>query len=52
MKYIKPTYKNESLETQDVILASILLDGGATLVEIDKSSAQVGASALDILGLR
>lgn len=52
MKYVKPAYKNESLETEDVILASLLLDGGATLIEIDKGSAQVGASALDILGLR
>ena len=52
MKYIKPSYKNESLETQDVILSSVLLDGGATLVEKDSYSAQVGASALDVLGLR
>ena len=52
MKYIKPTYKNESLETEDVILASLQIEGGATLVEIDSESAQVGASALDVLGLR
>ena len=52
MKYIKPTYENESLETKDVILASVILDGGATLVEKDSNSAQVGASALDVLGLR
>ena len=52
MKYIEPTYRNESLETEDVILASLLLDGGATLVEKDSNSAQVSASAYDILGLR
>ena len=52
MKYIKPTYRNESLETEDVILASVLLDGGATLVEKDSDNAQVGASVLDILGFR
>ena len=52
MKYIKPTYKNESMETEDVVLASLIFENGATLVEIDKNSAQVGASALDILGLR
>ena len=50
MKYIKPTYKNESLEAEDVILASIALEGGATLVEKDEGNAQVGASVLDILG--
>ena len=52
MKYIKPTYKNESLETEDIVLASLQVGGGATLVEIDSGSAQVGASALDVLGLR
>ena len=52
MKYIKPTYENERLEAEDIILSSIMLDGGATLVEKDASSAKVGASALDVLGLR
>ena len=52
MKYIKPTYKNESLETEDIILASVQLAGGATLIEKDTNSAQVGASVLDVLGLR
>lgn len=50
MKYIRPTYKNESLEAEDIVLASLLLEGGATLVEKDESSAKVGASVLDILG--
>ena len=52
MKYIKPTYKNETLETSDVILASINLGGGVTLTETAEGGAQVGASALDVLGLR
>ena len=52
MKYIKPTYKNEALETEDIVLASVQLEGGATLTQIDESTAQVGASAFDILGLR
>lgn len=52
MKYIKPTYKNERLETEDIILSSLISEGGATIVEIDEGSARVGASALDILGLR
>ena len=51
MKYTKPTYKNETLETSDVILASIDLGGGVTLIET-ADGAQVGASALDVLGLR
>lgn len=52
MKYVKPTYQNECLATEDIILASTILDGGATLVEMDDNSAKVGASALDILGLK
>ena len=52
MKYTKPTYENEGLECKDVILTSIILDGGATLKEINSSTAQVGASASDLLGLR
>ena len=52
MKYIKPTYKNECLETEDVILASISLDGGATLVEKDSNSARVSTSVFDILGMK
>ena len=52
MKYIKPTYKNERFETSDVILASINLGDGVTLTETAEGGAQVGASALDILGWR
>ena len=50
MKYTAPTYKKETIETNDIILES--LGGGATLTEKDASTAQVGASVLDILGLR
>ena len=52
MRYTKPTYKNEALETSDVILASIDLGGGVILTEKADGTAQVGASALDVLGLR
>ena len=52
MKYIKPTYKNEMLEASDIILASVDMGAGITFTEKADGSAQVGASALDILGLR
>ena len=52
MKYIKPMYVNETLEISDVILASFDLGGGVTLTEKADGTAQVGASALDVLGLR
>ena len=53
MKYVNPTYKLESVETSDIILASgIKLEGGAILNEIDESTAQVSTSVNDILGLR
>lgn len=48
MKYIKPTYKKEEIETSDIILAS--LEAGATLTEKGENNAQVGASVLDVLG--
>ena len=52
MKYIKPTYKSEIIMSNDIILASSLLEGGATLKEINSTSAQVDVSALDVLGFR
>ena len=52
MKYTKPTYKNERFETEDIILASLFLAGGATLVDKGNGNAQVSTSALDVLGLR
>ena len=52
MKYTKPTYETEAIECKDVILASVILDGGATLKEINSTTAQVGASVSDLLGLR
>ena len=51
MRYIKPNYEKETVSTNDIILAS-LTEGGAILTEVNASTAQVGASALDILGLR
>ena len=53
MKYIKPNYENEVVNTSDIILASVIdLGNGTTLTKIDDDTAQVGASALDVLGLR
>ena len=53
MRYIKPNYENEIVNTNDIILASVVdLGNGATLTEIAEGTAQVGASVLDILGLR
>ena len=48
MKYIKPTYEKEVVESNDIILIS----GGATVKEINESTANVSASILDVLGLR
>ena len=50
MKYIKPTYKNESLETEDIMTLS--LGNGVSLTETAEGNAQVSASVLDVLGLR
>ena len=53
MRYLKPEYSNEEIESKDVILASgVDLGNGATLTQINEAAAQVGASALDVLGLR
>ena len=53
MRYIKPEYLNEALEPNDVILASGMdLGNGASLTKINEGSAQVSASASDVLGLR
>ena len=53
MKYTKPTYEKDIVSTSDIILASVVNFGnGATLTQINEATAQVGASALDVLGLR
>ena len=52
MIYTKPTYIDEAIESNDVILASINLGGGVILTETAEVGAQVGASVLDVLGLR
>jgi len=49
MKYIKPTYEKEEVTVNDIILTSL---GGATLTEVNSTTAKVGASVLDILGIR
>lgn len=50
--YKKPNYEIEAVDTADIILVSIDLGNGAILTQIDESTAQVGASVNDILGLR
>ena len=52
MKYTKPTYEKDIVSTSDIILASVDLGNGVTLTQINENAAQVGASALDVLGLR
>ena len=53
MKYIKPNYETEIVNANDIILTSVVdLGNGATLTETAEGTAQVGASALDVLGLR
>ena len=52
MKYISPSFKNESLDICNVILTSMILEGGAKLTEINKNSAKVSASVYDVLGIR
>lgn len=56
MNYIKPSYEQEMIETVNVLMASfdgvVDLGNGATLTETSDGGAQVGASALDVLGLR
>ncbi len=54
MKYVSPKYLNEAIESNDIILLSSVVDlgNGAKLTQVDESHAKVGASALDILGLR
>ena len=52
MKYVKPNYEAEIIKAEDIILVSIDLGNGAILTQIDESTAQVGASVNDILGLR
>ena len=48
MKYTKPTYEKETVNSCDVVLSSSL--GGATLTEVDENNAKVSASLFDILG--
>lgn len=56
MKYIKPNYEKERVETNDILSTSsggiVDFGNGAILTETSESTAQVGASALDVLGLR
>ena len=50
MRYIKPNYETEVIETSDIMLVS--LGDGVTLTETAEGNANVSASVLDVLGLR
>ena len=50
MKYIKPNYSREFVETQDIM--SISLGNNVSLTETADGNAQVSSSVLDVLGLR
>ena len=50
MRYTKPVYEKETVETEDIMLLS--LGNGVSLTETAEGNAQVSASVLDVLGLR
>ena len=50
MKYTKPSYNVESVETEDIMTLS--LGNGVSLTETAEGNAQVSSSVLDVLGLR
>ena len=52
MKYIKPTYNNEIIETADIVLTSIIGGGeeGAKIEATSSTSAKVSASVQSVLG--
>ena len=52
MKYTKPTYKNEVIETADIILVSTIggEEGAAKLEATGTTSAKVSASVQSVLG--
>ena len=50
MKYTKPSYQIEELETNDIILISGESEGEATIKEVSSTQAQVSTSLKSILG--
>ena len=50
MRYTKPVYEKETVETEYIMLLS--LGNGVSLTETAEGNAQVSASVLDVLGLR
>ena len=50
MKYIKPTYNNEVIETADIVLTSIIGGGEAKIEATSSTSAKVSASVQSVLG--
>ena len=51
MKYTKPVYETEKIETEEDIM-TLSLGDGVTLTETAEGNAKVSASVLDVLGLR
>ena len=50
-KYAAPCYSIETVESEDIILTSVTVNG-ATIKEVDASTANVSVSIKDVLGLR
>ena len=50
MKYTTPTYKNELIETADIVLTSIIGGGEAKIEATSSTSAKVSASVQAVLG--
>lgn len=50
MKYTKPSYEKECLETNDIILISGIGTSEVTVNEVSSTQAQVSASIKDVLG--
>ena len=48
MKYTKPTYEKEIINSCDIVLSSS--SGGTTITDIGDGNANVSASLFDILG--
>ena len=50
MKYTKPSYEIQSIETRDIILVSAIGSNEVTVNEVSSTQAQVSTSLKSILG--
>ena len=51
MRYIKPIYAKETIETKDIILTSPVVNENVVFEEVSTDKANVKASIFDILGI-